>query len=324
MVADVMMPRLLFCVLACLVGNACGLHIVCLGGSVTAGKGVRQASVQYPNLLRAALPANDTLDQMGHGARNTMHAVNLFSSFVDERADVIIWEFSLNAGYWLAQSHTVPLRMKARCGHTALLQGSRMVIVGGHDGDKFLSDVWECELNGLYWRQVGFTSSDRKTQVQRQMSLSIQSDATSNGAAPPPAGTDGHTDLAFAPHSPSGRRTKLQDAAMAMRVEAATMLQAHARARTARIIISWKRAQADLEYDAATYCQAIWRAWLVRVRVRRRFAQVAAAASEAAALELAAEALELAAQVGRSAKPAAGATAATAAPRGTAPRRQAL
>ena len=234
------------------------------------------------------------------------------------------WEFSLNAGYWLDQSHTVPLRMKARCGHTALLQGSRMVIVGGHDGDKFLSDVWECELNGLYWRQVGFTSSDRKTQVQRQMSLSIQSDATSNGAAPPPAGTDGHTDLAFAPHSPSGRRTKLQDAAMAMRVEAATMLQAHARARTARIIISWKRAQADLEYDAATYCQAIWRAWLVRVRVRRRFAQVAAAASEAAALELAAEALELAAQVGRSAKPAAGATAATAAPRGTAPRRQAL
>ena len=41
------------------------------------------------------------------------------------------WEFSLNAGYWVDQSHTVPLRMKARCGHTALLVGTRMVIVGG-------------------------------------------------------------------------------------------------------------------------------------------------------------------------------------------------
>jgi hypothetical protein len=64
------------------------------------------------------------------------------------------WEFSLNAGYWVDQSHTVPLRMKARCGHTALLCGTRMVIVGGHDGETFLSDVWECELNGLYWRQA--------------------------------------------------------------------------------------------------------------------------------------------------------------------------
>ena len=42
---------------------------------------------------------------------------------------------------------------RPRCGHTALLCGKRMVIVGGHDGQQFLSDVWECELESMYWQR---------------------------------------------------------------------------------------------------------------------------------------------------------------------------
>ena len=37
--------------------------------------------------------------------------------------------------------------------------------------------------------------------------------------------------------------------------EAATLVQAHARARKVRRVTAWRRAKADLEYDAATFIQ---------------------------------------------------------------------
>ena len=50
----------------------------------------------------------------------------------------------------------VPAKVRARAGHQGMLcASSRMLIIGGHDGEHFLSDVWECELQGLFWRQVG-------------------------------------------------------------------------------------------------------------------------------------------------------------------------
>lgn len=193
------------------------------------------------------------------------------------------WEVSLNAGNWLDQSHTVPLRMKARCGHTALLQGSRMVVVGGHTGEGFLNDVWECELNGLYWRQVGFSLADRKEQLARQIassattSIEVASGITSssNASDATPRLGDGSTGnsgdappIAFAPILPGGRRTKVSLAAHAMRAEAAIVLQRHVRGLFARVIGAWLRAAAYLEYDAATYIQAIWKGLVTRRLLR--------------------------------------------------------
>ena len=183
------------------------------------------------------------------------------------------WEFSLNAGYWVDHSHTVPLRLRPRCGHTALLCGTRMVIIGGHDGERFLSDVWECELTGLYWRQVGFTSNERKEQLARQIESSEKPAITMvDGSEPNGNGHQNGGSLAFAPLSSSGKRTKLQEAADMMRSQAAEVLQAHARARTARLLTAWRRAQADLEYDAATYVQAINRGKRTRARLQELIA----------------------------------------------------
>ena len=57
-----------------------------------------------------------------------------------------------------------------------------------------------------------------------------------------------------------------------MRSQAAEVLQAHARARTARLLTAWRRAQADLEYDAATYVQAINRGKRTRARLQELIA----------------------------------------------------
>ena len=177
------------------------------------------------------------------------------------------WEFSLNAGYWLEQTHTVPLRMRPRCGHTVQLCGTRMVIVGGHDGERFLSDVWECELNGLYWRQVGFTTEDRKEQIAKQLAIdhtdtSGSANGSSNGDRAAPTGKE-ELGAAFSPLTPAGKRTRLSDAKSLIRHEAVCTLQAHARAKAARVLALWMRANADLEYDAATYLQACWRRYSV-------------------------------------------------------------
>ena len=143
-----------------------------------------------------------------------------------------------------------------------------MVIVGGHDGVNFLSDVWECELNGLYWRQVGFTSLERKEQLARQLQ-------ESNGDAIELVESGANGAAAAITFSPSGKRTKLQEAADNVNREAATTIQAAARARQARVSTAWKLAAADLDYDAATFVQAMWRGW----RARRRWG----AATDAAA-----------------------------------------
>ena len=183
------------------------------------------------------------------------------------------WEFSINTGAWLDQSHTVPERLHARCGHTVQLCGTRMVVVGGHDGDKFLNDVWECELNGLYWRQVGFTSDDRKEQKLKQLGAlneGASGSRSSTPAHPFGAAANGNGDETLASLTPSGRRSRLTNAKESIRQEAAVLLQAHARARAARIVLVWMRANADLEYDAATYLQACVRRMLARLRTRTR------------------------------------------------------
>ena len=218
------------------------------------------------------------------------------------------WEFSLNTGYWLDQTHTVPLRMRGRCGHTVQLCGSRMVVLGGHDGQRFLSDVWECELNGLYWRQVGFTPEDRAEQKARQLGVPLElengsgsgggsggggsrgGEGGSGGGGSPesgrlsaaasaaasfrhayqasPEGLPGEAvRVPFSPLTPSGKRTRLSDAKATILHEAATLLQAQWRARAARVLLVWMRANADLEYDAATYLQACARRFLI---LRRR------------------------------------------------------
>ena len=66
----------------------------------------------------------------------------------------------------------------------------------------------------------------------------------------------------------AGRRTKLQEAAEAVRIEAATTLQAHARGRTARLVFSWRRAWVYLQFDAASYVQACWRRTLARRKLK--------------------------------------------------------
>eukprot|EP00322_Chrysochromulina_rotalis_P026742 CAMPEP_0115869128 /NCGR_PEP_ID=MMETSP0287-20121206/21651_1 /TAXON_ID=412157 /ORGANISM="Chrysochromulina rotalis, Strain UIO044" /LENGTH=1138 /DNA_ID=CAMNT_0003323809 /DNA_START=89 /DNA_END=3502 /DNA_ORIENTATION=- len=169
-----------------------------------------------------------------------------------------LWEFSINAGYWVDQSHTVPERLRPRCGHTAMLMGSsRMLIVGGHDGDRFLNDVWECELNGLYWRQVGFSAAENPAKLFKGK---VQ-DAYSDTKSPAPDDCDyfqqRHTQ-SLERMSVQCKRTPLQEATFKVRGLAATTLQAHARGRAARVAAAWRNALADLEHDAACYMQALW------------------------------------------------------------------
>jgi len=98
------------------------------------------------------------------------------------------WEYSLNAGFWVDHSFTVPLRMRPRWGHMAHLSHSRMLVVGGFDGERYMSDVWECDLNALYWRQVGFSAeetehADGVQTVRRQRSsdfMQLQSGFSQN------------------------------------------------------------------------------------------------------------------------------------------------
>ncbi len=173
------------------------------------------------------------------------------------------WEFSLNAGYWVDQSHTVPERMRPRCGHTAMLTGSsRMLIVGGHDGEHFLADVWECELNGLYWRQVGFSAGEHPSKLMALKSSSSTDGAEGGGPVPHANGTAhavGANGDAHPPEAALERPTRTQ-------VAAALTIQAHARGRQARVAAAWRNALADLEYDAASYVQALWRGFRARMR----------------------------------------------------------
>lgn len=127
-------------------------------------------------------------------------------------------------------------------------------------------------------RQVGFTSNERREQLIKQLGVAndgalafAPTAANGEGLGGAPNGAP----LVFSPLSSSGKRTKLQEAASAMRLEAVTVLQAHARGRTARLWTAWRRAQADLEYDAATYIQAILRGW--RLRLMRDATQRSAA-----------------------------------------------
>lgn len=60
------------------------------------------------------------------------------------------------------------------------------------------------------------------------------------------------------------KRTRLQEAALAVRHEAAITLQAHTRGKACRVALVYKRFEADLEYDAASYMQALWRGHLTR------------------------------------------------------------
>ena len=161
------------------------------------------------------------------------------------------WEFSFNAGYWVDQSHTVPERMRPRCGHTAMITGtSRMLIVGGHDGERFLADVWECELNGLYWRQVGFSAGELPGKISRSEILTRQPSSEVEGGVP----------IIEA----SSKLDSVLDRPSRMQLAAIITIQAHARGRQARVAAAWRNALADLEFDAATYVQAIWRGFLVR------------------------------------------------------------
>ena len=161
------------------------------------------------------------------------------------------WEFSFNAGYWVDQSHTVPVRMRPRCGHTAMITGtSRMLIVGGHDGEHFLADVWECELNGLYWRQVGFSAGELPAKISRSEILTRQPASEEEGGVPL--------------LESSSKLDNVLDRPSRMQMAAIITIQAHARGRQARVAAAWRNALADLEFDAATYVQAIWRGFLVR------------------------------------------------------------
>ena len=173
------------------------------------------------------------------------------------------WEFSLHAGYWIDQSHTVPRTMRPRCGHTALLSGAAMMlIVGGHDGHGYLSDVWEVELNGLSWRQVGFTVDAKKQPPPPPLK------------SPAACGSGAHTPSELAPlGQPSAaleaaatppKRTRLQEMEFRLREVAATTVQANARGRRARVAAAWRRALVELEHDAASYIQACWRGHAVR------------------------------------------------------------
>ena len=61
------------------------------------------------------------------------------------------------------------------------------------------------------------------------------------------AAANGNGDETLASLTPSGRRSRLTNAKESIRQEAAVLLQAHARARAARIVLVWMRANADLE-----------------------------------------------------------------------------
>lgn len=196
--------------------------------------------------------------------------VFVFGGRADNRMLRDFWEFSINAGYWVDQSHTVPDRMRARCGHSAMLTGtSRMLIIGGHDGEDCLADVWECELNGLYWRQVGFAADEHPAKLQAPARIKAAEPPDSANGGDTSSSTNGADTSSStsksdpASHDQRARPTRLQLAAV-------QVLQAHARGRSARIAASWRATLADLEYDAASYVQAVWRGHVMRRRVEQR------------------------------------------------------
>jgi hypothetical protein len=101
---------------------------------------------------------------------------------------------------------------------------------------------------------VGFTALDAPEKLRAatpaQLEESLLRDSRGGSADPSPPG--------------EARRSRLQEATDKVRAAAAITLQAHARGRAGRIEYAWRCASADLEYDAATYLQAVWRGHCTR------------------------------------------------------------
>ena len=157
----------------------------------------------------------------------------------------------MSAGFFTDLSHTVPPGLCARYGHQATVAGSRMIVVGGHDGARYLDDIWECDLNGLFWYQVGVSNAtSRALPPPGPVALPVRR-AEPADARTPPASAAAAAE-AHAQRPKAGRLGRAHSAA-------ATKLQAHARARRDRVLAAYRRHEANEQYDAAVFLQAAWR-----------------------------------------------------------------
>ena len=193
------------------------------------------------------------------------------------------WQYSVSAGFFADVSHTVPPGLCARFAHQAALVGSRMLVVGGHDGARYLDDMWECDMAGLYWYQVGLPNANRAAAPQRPLRFSpppppqqLLQLAQTHDAAPRAAaaaaaashgggggGGGGGAALAIA----AGRTPKTGTRLGRVHDAAATTMQAHERGMRARMRAAALRLAANEAYDGATLLQAAWRGHAARSRL---------------------------------------------------------
>ena len=185
---------------------------------------------------------------------------------------------------WTDLSHTVPHELCARYGHQAIVSGKTMLVMGGHDCTRYLDDIWECDLQGLFWCQVGVSNalSPAPPLPHEVLSIEMAEPAEGGASSEERARADGGftrnvaavsrarraAGKSAAPARPSAaaaaessyiRRPK---AGRLGRVHssAATTLQAHARARRDRVRAAYMRHEANEQYDAAAFLQNSWRA----------------------------------------------------------------
>ena len=180
------------------------------------------------------------------------------------------WQYSVSAGFFADMSHTVPPALCARYAHQAAVVGSRMLVVGGHDGSRYLDDMWECDMAGLFWYQVGVPNSSRAAAPPRPLRLSPPppqlAQLQTYDAAPLAARAAGTRGGGAALAIAAGRTPKTGTRMGRVHDAAATTMQAHERGMRARMRTAALRLAANEAYDGATLLQAAWRGHAVRSR----------------------------------------------------------
>eukprot|EP00965_Chrysotila_dentata_P160214 5290760-Pleurochrysis_carterae.AAC.1 len=123
----------------------------------------RQRKVKTKKPLFCSAP-REYVERADHTALFYSGRIFIFGGRCAEQPGAVLndfWEMAPGLALWTNHSNTVPPTLRPRARHQAVLLGSRMLIIGGHDGSSYLRDVWECDLDKLMrlancscWRQV--------------------------------------------------------------------------------------------------------------------------------------------------------------------------
>mmetsp|Transcript_20943 Transcript_20943/g.34586 ORF Transcript_20943/g.34586 Transcript_20943/m.34586 type:complete len:151 (+) Transcript_20943:3-455(+) len=139
-----------------------------------------------------------------------------------------------------------------RYGHTAVLCGSRITIVGGSNGQIFYRDAWEVNLLTMQWVAMFVAGTDAEGANKSFEQMPERGILGSSCASPPRVGRT----TAAAPET----------------CEMAVRLQAMWRGALCRKLFQQMLCEANLKFDAATFLQALMRGYLTRKHLRAAIA----------------------------------------------------